>query len=286
MERQHQHTSHDGYERDRANRHDRTVDHQRLVRRPSRALAARAYRFQPWQRSFEIQEPDPEHEEGGASDSSRLERKPQAPVPTVRLMVRRPDSGSEDTREKRPHQREQIAPWQERVKQKQNTAPCAFAEGFADFFSAWIDNARQGSYAYSDYGFERTNWGTADGKFDEGRVAGFLYNVVDDGTELDGVSNTAVGDDDSMHLAASWLAQLMRNCSLRDPSTTITKLSSIDQLVYCMEGDMSALSDPTQPGSWTYYSSVTPNTATPAGWDKNKLRALWHCNLYSVGLLP
>ena len=165
-----------------------------------------------------------------------------------------------------------------------NTQECAFVEGFADFFSAWVNGFRQGSGTFTDNCVETCSW-TTDGKFDEARVAALLYDLVDNGSEPNGAANDVVGDDDSVQLPASWLVQLMRSCNMFNGSW-VSALYAADQLVYCLEGNTSAYSDPTHPATWTNYPFFTAGTATPAGWDPNKIRALWHHDLYGVGPLP
>jgi hypothetical protein len=165
-----------------------------------------------------------------------------------------------------------------------NTPYCAFVEGFADFFSGIVGGANQINYAFSDWGWENQNY-TDDGWRTEGRVAGFLYDTVDTGAEPDGVSNGPDGDDDHVQLTGKWLADLMQQCSITTSfGIVLTRLTAIDQLIYCMEGDVSAQF--LGLGWQTVALAVSPNTPTPTGWSKAAVRATWQWNLYSVGALP
>lgn len=162
------------------------------------------------------------------------------------------------------------------------TVTCAYVEGFADFFSARVagDSLTSDPSAYSDWDAERNLYrALGDGAIIEGAFSGFLYDLFDDGSELDSEYNTADGDDDSVAYPATYLVEVIQTCSLDGQS----KINGTDELVYCLEDSLGAYSaSQTYSTEWRNYSTVSVSATKPYGWSGTDIRALWLYNLYDV----
>jgi hypothetical protein len=157
---------------------------------------------------------------------------------------------------------------------------CAFVEGFAEFFAAWVAGPSQLSGPYADYNIELNGSRSfGDGSKIEGAVAGFLYDLVDNGSETDGPGGVVNGDDDSVSLAGSTLVSLLRTCA---PGAN-SQINGIDEFIYCAENDVTAyLGNPFT--GWRSYSTVTPGTSVAVS--ASTLRQLWRYDLFAIGSLP
>ncbi len=175
----------------------------------------------------------------------------------------------------------------------ENTIHCAFNEGFANFFAAWIGNALLTTGSGSDYRAEVNFWQlqNTDGLRVEGKVTAFLYDLVDGTQELDGLDNMPMQDNftESIQFPASFLADLMDHCTVSYTLTngnvvTVSDLDGIDELVYRLEKDTDGWQAASQAGSslWRTPTSVTVPITMPTGWSKSAVRDLWLLNLYNV----
>jgi hypothetical protein len=169
------------------------------------------------------------------------------------------------------------------------TLPCAFVEGFADFFSMWIAGDRLGTAPYSgDWGLENNSAFGAptnnpfefDGLRVEASVAAFLYDLVDGEYEPDGPNGFPGNAEawDNVTYPASWLANVMHYCRV----DSNTKLGGADQLIYCLERDTTARTESLRWSiEWRTFSGVTFEQFV-ATYDKAMIRRLWKYNLYGV----
>lgn len=170
---------------------------------------------------------------------------------------------------------------------------CAFVEGFADFFANYVAGARLGSHwaAFGgDYRMEENPYRTyGDGARIEAAVGAFLYDWVDGDFEPDAADNSVGAPEwfDNVRYPPSVLARVMNLCGLY--STTLMsytdRLSGIDQLVYCLEQNLTARAAVPSAfqGTWRSYGRLRyeQTVAWPAGYDANAVRALWRYNLYN-----
>ncbi len=112
------------------------------------------------------------------------------------------------------------------------------------------------------------------------RFASFLYDLVDGVGTPNGPSNETGSDDDPWEFSATWLADTMRRC--RPGGNTL--LDGGDEMVYCLEQDMTARPvSQSYSGAWRDYGSITfdsPVTLPPNG--KTAARAMWLKNYYGV----
>jgi hypothetical protein len=172
----------------------------------------------------------------------------------------------------------------------ENTLSCAFVEGFAHFFAAWIGGDRLDSdealpNSASDRVLEENLYRTyqGDGSRQPGVVAAFLYDLADDASSPDGPGNTANGDEPVDHTAipGTEIARLMRECRLVAPPAcpSVDRLDGIDQFIYCAEGSLDAAS---LGRSWRRYEQVDPGGPQPSLWDPVQVRTLWQHDLYST----
>ena len=171
----------------------------------------------------------------------------------------------------------------------QYTKSCAFVEGFATFFAAWVaGDSLNGSYGYSDYYVENQTWYSGkDGMQVEGAAAGFFYDFVDAASAPDGYNNeTTSGDEtwDGVAYPASFLVSVLRNCVTAGPSTSYTQLIGMDEVVYCLEGNVTADDEAVRLGysSWWSANSVTRGATAPTGYSIDAVRRLWKRNFYGV----
>ena len=164
-----------------------------------------------------------------------------------------------------------------------NQLSCAFVEGFADFFSGWVGGPTltvgwTNGYL-TDNALEVNPWlALGDGSRIEGPVASFFYDLVDGANEPDGPNNTPDGDEsfDTATFPGSYVSDLLSTCGF----PFVTKLSGIDQFIYCAERSLEAYSLGT---SWRSYGSFSESATEPPGWSKDLVRLLWRYNLYNVG---
>lgn len=172
---------------------------------------------------------------------------------------------------------------------QQYTKSCAFVEGWATFFAAWLaGDVLDGRYAYSDYYIENQTYysGGKDGMQVEGSVAGFFYDFVDSSTAPDGYSNETGGDDtwDGVAYSGSFLASVLRNCTVNAGTTMYSTLLGLDEVVYCLEGNTTARASAAALGytSWWAADSVTRGATAPTGYSTDAVRRLWRRNFYGA----
>ncbi len=162
-----------------------------------------------------------------------------------------------------------------------NTRNCAFVEGFADFFGAWLTEGLVTplwGYSAADFEFNQYRF-TGNGTLDEGAVAGLMLDLVDDPADNDGIS----GDDDTMTYPATFVEQAIRSCNI---NFVFSKLDGADQFVYCVERSVnSAISyvPTTYQSSWRVFPGNLTAPAAPAGYSLSKVRAAWQWNFFNAG---
>lgn len=169
---------------------------------------------------------------------------------------------------------------------------CAFVEGFADFFSAWLLSSRLTSSYYSDHVFESRAFYGSSGLITEGAAAGFFYDLADGAGDPDAANNT-VSEEwfDNATYPGSFIANIMANCApwtrTSTGSYTYTyTLDGMDQVVYCIEGNVNAETvGPTYGTGWrTQWDGVSwsPTFSYPTGYNATTVRRLWLYNFYGV----
>lgn len=155
-------------------------------------------------------------------------------------------------------------------------ASCAFVEGFANFFSAWLSD-RLGDVYSPTMAEENESRLYGNGLIIEGAVSGFLFDLVDNASTYDGIS----GDDDTVSISGATLLGILRSCRFHTPNRT--QVSRSDELVYCLEGTLtSASSAPVAyQSSFATYLSLTYDFSVtlPSLTD---VRALWRKNFYNL----
>jgi len=137
------------------------------------------------------------------------------------------------------------------------------------------------------------------GRFTEGAVAAFLYDLVDSSSDPNSISNQAGSTDDSIAYPGSYIASVIDNCSLtKSGGGTITVLSGIDQFVYCAERslDSQSLTNPATGSAYFVvrsqeyqgetYSAVSGPSNTPTGWSSSNIQQMWKYDLFKHGSLP
>lgn len=170
---------------------------------------------------------------------------------------------------------------------------CAFTEGFADFFGAWIagDSLVAAPSGFTDFNFETNNYrDNGDGAVIEGAVAGFFYDLVDGTVERDNSTNTGKltteSSWDTATFPAWYLRQVMSTCHLQSqtlPPFVVDELDGIDQFIYCAERSLGAQSL-TQyfPARLQTYYTFSESAAEGTWWSASTIRKLWLYNLYNV----
>jgi len=173
---------------------------------------------------------------------------------------------------------------------------CAFPEGIA----FWISMVAVGSTVdHSPYGGD---WGLElnlnnypagfptnpppppdnDGVRVEAAVAAFLYDVIDNGTELDGPNNetgTAEPHLDNLAASPNGVLKRLRYCRING---SVTKLSGLDQFVYCLEGNTTAYQQASYLSpAWRLYSTISFEQSVPP-INSAMVRAAWEYNLYGI----
>lgn len=171
---------------------------------------------------------------------------------------------------------------------------CAFVEGFADFFSSWILASRlTGAYGYSDYNWETKSYAGYDGLITEGAAAGFFYDLADGAGDLDNYGNTAAFEEtfDNAVYPGSFIANIIANCAPYTTTSTggyvyANPLDGMDQVVYCIEGNVSAETvGPGYGSNWrTQWNGVSwsPTFSYPSGFSATTVRTLWKWNFYGT----
>lgn len=163
----------------------------------------------------------------------------------------------------------------------ENQRSCAFVEGFADFFAAWLVADRVTPFFFfSAADFENNRFrGTGNGMQDEGAVAGFMLDLVDGSSDVDGIP----GDDDTMVYPATFVEQAIRVCTA---SLGFSALDGTDQFVYCIERTLNsaygAVPVAYQPTWRQFAGSLSPPNA-PNGYNAGAVRAAWQWNLFNMG---
>lgn len=153
---------------------------------------------------------------------------------------------------------------------------CAFSEGFADFHSRAV-GATYFPLDYADYTLGCTSYTagtctarttTRDGSVVEGAVAGFLFHLT----------NPTDGLHDNVEYPGSYVADLIKTCTLTLPASYYSAIDGADYMIYCLESDMSAGSFPTRSFGAT---DIFSNPATkPGSWSASAIRQLWRWDLY------
>jgi hypothetical protein len=163
---------------------------------------------------------------------------------------------------------------------------CAFVEGFATFLAVWVTGnelTNAPEYYTTDFDIETQTFYTySEGLIIEGSVAGFLYDLVDGSGQRDNSSNSAPYEEtwDTAVYPGWVIGDLMEACVLHQGSTLTERLSGADQLIYCLEGNVTAETySPLWRKDW---DSVTRNTTLPSGYNSALVRTLWRRNLYGV----
>lgn len=180
--------------------------------------------------------------------------------------------------------------------QQDNTRPCAFVEGLADFLAMFTLGSRLVVSPHGgDYGLENnldefgapTNPPTGeDGMRVESAVAAFLYDMADNGSEPD-ASNNGTGSAESFDTqatSAGWILDIIQFCRLGlAGGGEVTQLDGPDQLVYCLEKSPSARTEGlTYSNQWRQYSLIWFYPTVPATQDSTKTRNLWKYNFCGV----
>ena len=185
-----------------------------------------------------------------------------------------------------------------------SNAQCAFREGFADFFAAWIGAS---SLVAQDV-LMKDPWTTypgfiTDGVSMEARVAALLLDLVDGANDLDwgNPSIQPATGKESVTYPARWIADLIAGChssgTLSGFPVTWGHIDSADQLVVCLEASIapSSVANPSTGGPLlnrganggvVSFVSVSPGVSPPAGWSPTAIRSLWMFDLYHVGSPP
>ena len=162
------------------------------------------------------------------------------------------------------------------------TTSCAYIEGFADFFSFWMQrNDTDPTKLFLNDGIESNpnNGGNQPGIIVEVFFAATLWDLVDDASTPDDYS----GDDDTMALTPSNVADIMLRCRLINPNEYL--ISHTDQFVYCAEfGVMNAAwSLPAAlQAFWGPYGSMSWDGGTPILPNFSAFRANWRKNFYAL----
>lgn len=158
---------------------------------------------------------------------------------------------------------------------------CAYTEGFADFFALFMQRSRLSTGYLSDNSLEQNfYYPGGDGAKVEGAVAAFMYDLIDDAADPDGIA----GDDDPIQYPYSYLKQIIRTCGYKNPGqANFAAENGIDHATYCLERQI----DPAVTGSPVYFVTratdpiaYQESATEPAGWSAAAIRALWLENLY------
>lgn len=113
-------------------------------------------------------------------------------------------------------------------------------------------------------------------------MAALLYDIIDNGTELDGPNNEVGASEphqDNLAASANGVLQRLRYCRING---SITMLSGMDQFVYCLEGNTSAWQEAfSLSPAWRQYGTISFDQAVPP-INSAMVRAAWEYNLYGI----
>jgi len=161
-----------------------------------------------------------------------------------------------------------------------NTSSCAYVEGFADFFSAWLQRTNPAQdFILPSYVESSPNRYSGQGLLWESVLASMFWDLVD----------SPSGDDDAVAMGGSAVADVMRQCYVHSPNSAL--LTHSDQIIYCMEGVVNSakFAAPTSPvnyqtSDWgTYGAALTWDFGSPPTLPNlTDFRALWKYNLYGI----
>lgn len=167
---------------------------------------------------------------------------------------------------------------------------CAFVEGFADFYAAWVAGQGLSSGWNTGYATDNAieenpfpNYG--DGVSIEGAAAAFFYDLVDGSNEPDAADNTANGDEwfDEANFGGPWLVNVMQNCVYYGTDGRgHDRLDGMDHFVYCAERAVSAYNESRSLGYYSWrgpYSRATVSGTQDASYPAI-IRRLWRHNFY------
>lgn len=105
--------------------------------------------------------------------------------------------------------------------------------------------------------------------------------MIDNGTELNGFTNT-VGAAEAWDNFAATPNNILSRIKYCKINGTITQLSGVDQLVYCLKGNTSAyIAASFLSPAWRSYSTVSFEQSVPP-LNSAQIRALWEYNLYGI----
>jgi len=188
---------------------------------------------------------------------------------------------------------------------------CAYTEGFADFYAAFVlqdsivgfredlfefphDTAygRWGSYLpygrwclqSTSYNFCSSGQFTGKGSLAEAAVAAFLYDLADGS----GTANYPPGwDDDGVAVGAAWIGYVINSCEVLENGQWVRN-NGVDHLAYCFEQRLGDAS-----GSYRQQGYFSTRYGSPSGWrtpgapappvGAEAIKLLWQGNLYPHG---
>lgn len=170
---------------------------------------------------------------------------------------------------------------------------CAYTEGWADMFGAWIANDQFTSSGFSDsfmtdYAAETNPWRGLGGDV-EGAFASYVYDLLDGQGELDDASNSSklFESNDQLTLAGSDLTYIMANCSIGftydgDPDQVVyrRRITTSRDFIMCVENSVSMNAEGYFPSVGVTYRDVIGGM-----WWQNVLgtsKVLWHWNLFNT----
>lgn len=166
------------------------------------------------------------------------------------------------------------------------TQSCAIVEGYADFFSQWLQDGR---LSFWDQTIEDNPYrSNGDGAKIEATVAAFLNDMVDSPADSNGPGNTAGSDDENITWPGSYISDLIAKCTTTFAGATLSAIDGIDQLIYCAEHSISGprAANTLYPNTFRALTTFTETATEPPGWSAATIRSLWKYNLYNQGTLP
>jgi len=159
---------------------------------------------------------------------------------------------------------------------------CALVEGFADFVGATAQNVYDvGTYYLYIVDYTNKPWYTAgaDGSTQEAAAAALMYDLTDSDGGDGGASEPWDGT------LGERVPATIRDCRLRLPNSTITRVRGTDDLVYCAERFIDATVRnsffQTRPTSGRAQAITANATASPY-WVQSNVRQVWRKNLYGL----
>lgn len=166
------------------------------------------------------------------------------------------------------------------------TQSCAIVEGFADFFSAWVEGGR---LFFMDNTIEDNPYRTyGDGARIEATVAAFLNDMVDSPSDPNGPNNETGSDDETITWPGGYVSDLIAKCTTTFAGATFTAIDGIDQFIYCGEHSISGprAANTLYPNTFRALTTFSETATEPSGWSASIVRALWKYDLYNQGSLP